>query len=147
MSFHCYSFFQYYKYCEQRIHIILTSHKATYYMLKYKFGVTALGFGQHNFGQLSYSLCYHANQFEQNKYFRLTTKAINCVGQIFSWSEHKKSIMMSFHYPDFGSASDWLCHEGNLPALPRSGWWQVISTEFLPSFRRHHFMGKPVVSL
>ena len=44
-------------------------------MLKYKFGVTALGFGQ-----LSYSLCYHANQFEQNKYFRLTTKAINCVG-------------------------------------------------------------------
>ena len=27
-------------------------------------------------------LCYHANQFEQNKYLRLIIKAINCVGQI-----------------------------------------------------------------
>ena len=29
--------------------------------------------------------------------------------------------------------------------LPRSGWWWVISMEFLCSFLRRHFAGKPVV--
>ena len=31
-------------------------------------------------------------------------------------------------------------------ALPRSGWWRVISMEFLRSFLRRHFAGKPVVA-
>ena len=31
--------------------------------------------------------------------------------------------------------------------LPRSGWWHVISIEFLRSFVSHHFAGKPVVAL
>ena len=32
-------------------------------------------------------------------------------------------------------------------ALPRSGWWCVISMEFLRSFLRCHFMVKPVLAL
>ena len=31
-------------------------------------------------------------------------------------------------------------------ALPRSGWWRVISMEFLRSFLRRHLAGKPVVA-
>ena len=31
-------------------------------------------------------------------------------------------------------------------ALPRSGWWHVISMEFLRSFLRRHFAGKQVVA-
>ena len=32
-------------------------------------------------------------------------------------------------------------------ALPRSGWWRVISMAFLHSFLTHHLVGKPVVAL
>ena len=32
-------------------------------------------------------------------------------------------------------------------ALTRSGWWHAISMEFLRSFLRRHFAGKPVVAL
>ena len=31
-------------------------------------------------------------------------------------------------------------------ALPRNGWWHVISIEFLHSFSRRHFAGKPLVT-
>ena len=31
-------------------------------------------------------------------------------------------------------------------ALPRSGYWRVISMEFLSSFLRRHFAGKPMVT-
>ena len=33
-----------------------------------------------------------------------------------------------------------------LEAIPRSGWRQVISMEFLQSFLRHHFAGRLVVA-
>ena len=29
-------------------------------------------------------------------------------------NERRNSILMTRHYPDLGSASDWSCHEGNL---------------------------------
>ena len=32
-------------------------------------------------------------------------------------------------------------------ALPRSGWWRVSCIEFLRSFLRRHFAGKPVAAL
>ena len=32
-------------------------------------------------------------------------------------------------------------------SLPRSGWWHVISVEFLHLFIRPHFVGKPRVAV
>ena len=51
---------------------------------------------------------------------------------------------MTPHYPNLGSASDWLkiCFIQS-EALPRSEQWPVISMEFLRSFLRSHFAGKP----
>ena len=51
------------------------------------------------------------------------------------------------HYPDLGSTCDWLKQIFNQSeALLRSGQWHVISMEFLRSFLRRHFAGKPVVA-
>ena len=52
-------------------------------------------------------------------------------------------------YPDLFRATDWSC-TGEIcfsqsEALPRSGEWH-ISMEFLRSFIRRHFAGKPVVA-
>ena len=51
-------------------------------------------------------------------------------------NERRNSILMTRHYPDLGSSSDWLkiCFS-QLEALPRSGQCRVISMEFLRSFR------------
>ena len=51
------------------------------------------------------------------------------------------------HYPDPGSASDWMKQIINQSGvLPISGHWHVISMEFLRSFLRLHFAGKPAVA-
>ena len=52
---------------------------------------------------------------------------------------------MNAEIPCLGFASDCLkiCFNQS-EALPRSGWWRVISMEFLYSFLRRHFAGKPV---
>ena len=57
-------------------------------------------------------------------------------------NERKSFILMKGHYPDMVSASDWSW----LEALTRSRYWRVISMEFVPSFLRRHFAGKPVVA-
>ena len=48
-------------------------------------------------------------------------------------NERRNSVLMTHYYPDPGTASDWLCC--------------VISMEFLHSFLRCHFAGKPLVAL
>ena len=45
--------------------------------------------------------------------------------------EHKKSILMTCHYPDLGNAFDWLKQiSPGGKALPRSGLCQVVGMEF-----------------
>ena len=60
-------------------------------------------------------------------------------------NEHKNSILMTRHFPDLVSTFDWLkiCFIQS-EALSRSGWWRIITIEFLCLFLRRHFMGKPV---
>ena len=54
---------------------------------------------------------------------------------------------MTRHYPELGSASDWLKQIfRQSDAKPRHGQCRVISVEFLPSFLRSHFTGTPVVA-
>ena len=65
-------------------------------------------------------------------------------------NERRNSILMTCHYPDLGSASDWPCCMGNL-IQPIRGTSQIwVEThhqyEFLHSFPRHHLAGKPVVA-
>ena len=59
-------------------------------------------------------------------------------------------LHMTCYYPDLGSAFiDWSKFPSRLDqskVLLRSGWWHVISMEFLCSFLRRHFGGKPVVA-
>ena len=63
-------------------------------------------------------------------------------------NERRYSILMSSHYADLGSASDWSCRSWNCfnqsEALP----WvvHVISMEFRRSFLRRHFAGKPILA-
>ena len=52
----------------------------------------------------------------------------------------RNSILMVCHYPDQGSASDWLCRVVTL--LQR----HVIGMEFLQCLLRCHFAKKPVVA-
>ena len=61
--------------------------------------------------------------------------------------ERRNSILRMLHYPVMGSASDWLkqmCNQSE--ALSSSGWWCVISMEFLRSFLTRHFRGNPLVA-
>ena len=48
------------------------------------------------------------------------------------------------HYPDLGSASDWLKQISHR-ARPIRSTTQITSMEYLCSFLRHQFVGKPVV--
>ena len=68
-------------------------------------------------------------------------------------NERRNSILMTCHYPDLNSVSQWLVvlwgkfvstNQKNYPYL--QGQWHVISMDFLSSFLRHHFAGKPVES-
>ena len=68
------------------------------------------------------------------------------------WNKHRNSILMTRHYPELGSASDWLYRKGNLlqpiSTLPRAEKGHVISIKFLQSFFsiRRHFTRKPLVA-
>ena len=53
--------------------------------------------------------------------------------------------MMTSHYPDLGSASDWSCPDGNSGGILRSEESHVISLEFLRSFLKRNFSGKTVL--
>ena len=61
-------------------------------------------------------------------------------------NERRNSILMTHHYPDLDSASDWLhiCFNQS-GALPTNGWWSILSMEFLRSFLRCHFARKLLV--
>ena len=63
---------------------------------------------------------------------------------------HSMAIMMTRHYPDLGSASDWLnqIFQAARPIRRTTQIWvvTVISMEFLRSFLRSHLAGKPVVA-
>ena len=54
-------------------------------------------------------------------------------------SERSNSILMTRHYPDLGSASDWLCHLGNLiqPIKSTTQIWVVT---------HHHYGNSALVS-
>ena len=58
---------------------------------------------------------------------------------------------MTRHYPDLGSASDWLNQISHMarPIRSTNQIWVVThySMEFLSSFLRRHLAGKPVVAL
>ena len=60
-------------------------------------------------------------------------------------NDSRSSVLMTYHYPDLGSASDWL-KQNSFAARPiRSTtmiwYWHVISMEIQRSFLRHHFTG------
>ena len=61
-------------------------------------------------------------------------------------NERRNSVLMTCHYRDLGSVSDWLeqipAQHNQSETLPRSGQWRVISIEFLLLFLRRHFAGK-----
>ena len=63
-------------------------------------------------------------------------------------NERRNSILMTRHYPNLGSASDWLCGVGNLiqPIRSTTQIWIVTRIEFLRSFFRRQLAGKPVVA-
>ena len=61
-------------------------------------------------------------------------------------NDRRNSILMTRHYPDLSSASDWLRHDQS-EALQRSGKWHVIGMELLHSYLRRHFAGKLVMAL
>ena len=62
-------------------------------------------------------------------------------------NERRNPILMMRHYPDLGSACDWLkIWFIQSQELARSGYWYVISMEFLRTFLRRHFVGKQVVA-
>ena len=56
-------------------------------------------------------------------------------------NKRRNSILMTRHYPELGSASDWLYRKGNLlqpiSTLPRAEKGHVISIKFLQSFFSH----------
>ena len=64
--------------------------------------------------------------------------------------ECRNSILMTRHYPDLVSTSDWSCRVENLlwPIICTYQIWAVTlhSMQFLRSFLRRHFAGKPVVA-
>ena len=59
-------------------------------------------------------------------------------------NKRRNSILMMPHYPDLGSASDWLKQISHR-ARPIRSTTQITSMEYLCSFLRHQFVGKPVV--
>ena len=63
-------------------------------------------------------------------------------------NERRNSILMTRHYPNLGTASDWSCRVGNLvqPIRSTTQIWVVTRIEFLRSFFRRHLAGKPVVA-
>ena len=64
-------------------------------------------------------------------------------------NERINSVLMTCHYRDLGSVSDWLeqipAQHNQSETLPRSGQWRVISIEFLHLFLRRHFARKLVL--
>ena len=67
-------------------------------------------------------------------------------------NEHRNSlhVLMTFHYPDLVSASDWLCHVekfalANQKHYPDQGSDVLSVWNFCTRFLRHHFPGKSVV--
>ena len=74
---------------------------------------------------------------------------INFPAKLRLTNERWNSILMTRHYPDLGSASDWSCREGNLLQPVRNTtqiWVGVISMESLRSFLRRFYAGKPLLA-
>ena len=67
-----------------------------------------------------------------------------------NWNERRNSILMMCHYPDLGSASDWLNQISHAarPIRSTTQIWVVTrhQCEFLHSFLRRHFARKSVVA-
>ena len=65
-------------------------------------------------------------------------------------NECRNSILMTFHYPDLSSGSDWLRQISSVARpIRRISHISVVTRhqmEFLQSFLRRHFAGKPVVA-
>ena len=65
-------------------------------------------------------------------------------------NKRRNYILMMFHSPVVPLIGTRVTKEicfNPSEALARSGWWRFISIDFLRSFPRHHFAGKPVVLL
>ena len=62
-------------------------------------------------------------------------------------NKRRNSILMTLPYPDLGGASDWL-KENFKPIRSSTQIWVVTrhQYEFLCSFLRRHFAGKPAVT-
>ena len=78
-----------------------------------------------------------------------TPPLVSPQNDVWKWLQKFHTGDVLCHYPDLSSASD--C---NFPsaldqseALPRSGYWHLISMKFLQSFLRRHFTGILVVVL
>ena len=60
-----------------------------------------------------------------------------------SRNERRNSILMTYHYPDLGTASDWM--KQNFKPI-RSTTQIRVSLEYLRSFLRSHFAWKTLVA-
>ena len=88
------------------------------------------------------SWIYHFNLRKQPTFQDTTT------GFPTEWRLRNKcrnSILMMCHYPGLGSDSDWSYCKGNLlqairSTIPWSGYWHIISMEFLCSSLKCHFV-------
>ena len=62
--------------------------------------------------------------------------------------QNSNSTLIMGHYPGLDSTSDWLCQrkscflQSELPPIPRSGQWDIISMKFLRLFLTCWFAGK-----
>ena len=63
-------------------------------------------------------------------------------------NKRRNYVLMTHHYPDLGSASDWSCREKSLfqPIRSTTQIWVVMCHQYgiLQSLHRRHFAGKPV---
>ena len=78
-----------------------------------------------------------------------TPPLVSPQNDVWKWLQKFHTSDVVCHYPDLSSASDCnfpSAHDQS-EALPRSGYWHLISMKFLQSFLRRHFTGKPVVVL
>ena len=62
-------------------------------------------------------------------------------------NERRNSMPITHHYPDLGSASDWMKQiSTNQKHYPDLGSGPSLVWNFLRSFLRRHFPGKPVAA-
>ena len=65
-------------------------------------------------------------------YLKLTIGLLQIISLLLYLNERRNSILMTRHYPDLGSASDWSCRVGNLiqPIRSTTRIWVVTRHQY-----------------